>query len=276
MTLGQAAILGVVEGLTEFLPVSSTGHLILAARAMGLVGSVMGSFEIVIQAGALLAVVWLYRARVGEVLLGLVRPHPRGRALLGKLLVAFLPAAILGLATHRWIEEHLFGPRPVTIALLAGGVAILVVERWRRGSEPAKIASVDDLPVSAALWIGVAQCLSLWPGTSRSMATILAALLLGATPVAAAEFSFLLALPTLGAATLFDLAKNYHALVAPDLGGPGPLLVGLAVSAIVAALAIRSFLGYLTRRGLAPFGWYRIAFAGALLLFFLLRGGGAA
>lgn len=277
MTLGQAAILGVVEGLTEFLPVSSTGHLILTAHAMGLVGSVMDSFEIVIQAGALLAVVWLYRGRVGELLAGLVRPHPRGRALLLKLLVAFLPAALVGLATHRWIKEHLFGPHPVTIALFLGGVAILVVERARRGPAGAgTIASVDDLPLRAAFWIGVAQCLSLWPGTSRSMVTILAALLLGATPVVAAEFSFLLALPTLGAATLFDLAKSYRDLIAPELGGPWPLVVGLVVSAIVAALAIRSFLGYLTRRGLGPFGWYRILFAGVLLVFFLLHGGTAA
>lgn len=275
MTLGQAAILGVVEGVTEFLPVSSTGHLILAAHAMGLVGSVMDSYEIVIQAGALLAVVWLYRARVAELLAGLVRPHPRGRALLLKLFVAFLPAAVMGLVSHRWIKEFLFGPRPVAIALLAGGVAILAVERIRRGRPVGTIASVDDLPLVAAFWIGAAQCLSLWPGTSRSMTTILAALLLGATPVAAAEFSFLLALPTLGAATLYDLARSYRDLTAPALGGPGPLVVGLVVSAIVAALAIRSFLGYLTRRGLVPFGWYRIAFGAVLLVYFLLHGGAA-
>ncbi|MGE5175775.1 MAG: undecaprenyl-diphosphate phosphatase [Hyphomicrobiales bacterium] len=277
MTLGQAAILGVVEGLTEFLPVSSTGHLILAAHAMGLVGAVMDSFEIVIQAGALLAVVWLYRERVGELFAGLVRPHPRGRALLLKLFVAFLPAAFVGLATHHWIKEHLFGPHPVTAALIVGGVAILVVERLRRQEAGAgSVTSVDDLTVRAAFWIGVAQCLSLWPGTSRSMVTILAALLLGATPVVAAEFSFLLALPTLGAATMFDLVKSYRDLTAPELGGPWPLAVGLLVSAIVAALAIKSFLGYLTRRGLAPFGWYRIAFGAALLVFFLLHGGTAA
>jgi len=261
VTILAAVILGIIEGLTEFLPVSSTGHLILAAYVMGNVGPAMNAFEIVIQAGALLAVVWLYRKRVAEVFLGAFRAsETRGRALLVKLTVAFVPAAIVGLASHHWIERHLFGPRPVAVALIAGGILILLVTR-SLGSRPAAppIQSIDDLPVSAALWIGLAQCLSLWPGTSRAMATILAALLLGATPVVAAEFSFLLALPTLGAATAYDFLKNRHELLGPSLGGPAPLLVGLAVSAIVAALAIQGFLRFVTRRGLAPFGWYRIA-----------------
>jgi len=260
MTLLQAAILGVVEGLTEFLPVSSTGHLILAAHAMGLIGGEMNAFEVVIQAGALLAVIWLYRGRVGELLAGIFSPHPRGRALLLKLVVAFLPAALVGLALHKVIKAHLFGPRPVALALIAGGILILVVARWlrhRRGEPP--VRTVDDITIRMAFLIGLAQCLSLWPGTSRAMATMLAALVLGASPVAAAEFSFLLALPTLGMATLFDLVQNKDALVGPALGGPGPLVVGLVVSAIVAVLAIKGFLGYVTRRGLEPFGWYRIA-----------------
>lgn len=271
MSLIQAAILGAVEGLTEFLPVSSTGHLILAAHAMGLTGVEMNAFEVVIQAGALFAVLWLYRGRVGELLAGLVRPHPRGRALLLKLTVAFLPSAILGLLTHQWIKAHLFGPRPVAVALLAGGIAILLFARTRRAPDAGRAtgaeryATVDDLPLQAALWIGVAQCLSLWPGTSRAMTTILAALLVGCTPVVAAEFSFLLALPTLGMATLFDLSQNHRELTAPALGGPWPLVVGLSVAAVVAALAIQTFLRYVTSRGLAPFGWYRIAL-GAILI----------
>src|SRR5437762_12536847 len=153
MNLFQAAILGAVEGLTEFLPVSSTGHLILVSHAMGLVGGVMNAFEIVIQAGALLAVLWLYRARVLQVLAGIARPRSAGGRLLLKLLVAFLPAAILGLALHHKIEEHLFGPRPVAIALLAGGVVMVLFERWRRtrgGS--ARFESVD------AIQIGRASC----------------------------------------------------------------------------------------------------------------------
>jgi len=269
MNLMQAAILGVVEGLTEFLPVSSTGHLILAAHAMGLVGGEMGPFEIVIQAGALLAVVWLYRGRVGELVAGLVRPDSRGRALLLKLFVAFLPAAIVGLAGHHWIHEHLFGTTTVAAALIAGGILILVTApAIATGSASPRYATIDDIPIRVAFVIGLAQCLSLWPGTSRALATMLAALLLGASPVASAEFSFLLALPTLGTATLYDLAKNYHELTGPALGGPGPLIVGLLISAVVAALAIRGFLRYVVRRGLAPFGWYRIALGIVVLVYF--------
>ena len=260
MTLFQAAILGAVEGLTEFLPVSSTGHLILASYAMGLTGEAVHAFEIVIQGGAILAVAWLYRDRVRELLAGVVSPHPRGRALLVKLIVAFLPAALVGVAFHKTIKHYLFGPRPVAIALIAGGILILVVARRlrrRRGDPP--VRSVDDITVTMAFLIGLAQCLSLWPGTSRALMTMMSALLLGASPVAAAEFSFLLALPTLGMATLFDLVQNYDSLTGPELGGPAPLVVGLVVSAVVAVVAIKGFLGYVTRRGLEPFGWYRIA-----------------
>jgi undecaprenyl-diphosphatase len=274
MTLVQAAILGAVEGLTEFLPVSSTGHLVLASHAMGLSGEAVNLFNVVIQGGALLAVVWLYRARVGELLLGLVRPHPRGRALLLRLIVAFLPAALVGLLLHRVIEARLFGVRPVAAALLVGGLLMILLERWRRRRPgPAPIASVDALPVLAALGIGLAQCLSLWPGTSRAMVTILAALLAGCTPVAAAEFSFLLALPTLGAATLFDLARSLPMLRSGSAGGPAALAVGTLVAAVVAALAIRTFLRYLSRRGLEPFGWYRIALGILLLIWIAPRGG---
>jgi len=274
MNLIQAAILGAVEGLTEFLPVSSTGHLILAARAMGLSGAAVDAYEIVIQAGALLAVAWLYRGRIAELLQGIVRAHPRGRALLVKLLVAFVPAAVVGLGTHTWIKEHLFGARPVASALLVGGVAILVIEAWRRNRGGAtRFTSVDELTVRAALIIGLAQCLSLWPGTSRALTTILAALLLGATPIVAAEFSFLLALPTLGAATVYDFLKNREALLGPELGGPVPVLVGLAVAAAVAAVAITSFLRYLGRRGLVPFGWYRIGIGIAVFLLLGIQGG---
>ena len=278
MTLFQAAILGAIEGLTEFLPVSSTGHLILAAHAMGLVSDAMDAFEIVIQAGALLAVLWLYRERVMSLFTGIADPSSKGRALLLKLIIAFIPAAAIGFVTHKWIKAHLFGPRPVAIALIAGGLLILVVARWMRARAKAPGTKaqfgLDDLPISAALLIGLAQCFSLWPGTSRAMTTILAALILGATPVAAAEFSFLLALPTLGAATLFDLLKHHDELTGPAIGGPGPLIVGLVVSAIVAAIAIRGFLRYVTSRGLEPFGWYRIVL-GAVVIALLWHQGGA-
>jgi len=268
VNLFQAAILGAVEGLTEFLPVSSTGHLILAAHAMGLVGGVMNAFEIVIQAGALLAVLWLYRARVLEVLRGIADLRsPGGRLLLG-LLAAFLPAAVTGLLLHHWIEEHLFGPLPVAIALFLGGVVMVVFERRRRGRGIApRYGAVDSIPVRVAFLIGLFQCASLWPGTSRSMVTILAGLLLGCSAVAAAEFSFLLALPTLGAATLYDFLKHRQELLTGASVGLGATLVGLVVAAVVAVIAIRSFLRYLTRHGLEPFGWYRIALALAIVAF---------
>jgi len=276
MNLFQAAILGAIEGLTEFLPVSSTGHLILAGHAMGLVGPVMNDFEIVIQAGALLAVLWLYRSRVAGVLAGVARPRSPGGRLLLKLLVAFLPAAIVGLALHHIIEERLFGPLPVAIALFLGGAVMVLFERRRRarGITPA-FASVDEIPLRVALAIGVFQCLSLWPGVSRAMVTILAGLLLGCSAVAAAEFSFLLALPTLGAATLFDLVKSREALLSGATVGLAATLVGLSVAAIVAVIAIRSFLRYLTRHGLEPFGWYRIALGLALLVLIWRTHGGS-
>jgi len=266
MNLFQAAILGAVEGLTEFLPVSSTGHLILAAHAMGLVGRAMDDFEIVMQAGALLAVLWLYRARVLEALRGATRPGSAGQRLLLGLLVAFVPAAVLGLALHHKIEEHLFGPVPVALALFVGGIVMVVFERRRRkrGATP-RFEQVDSIPLRVAFLIGVFQCLSLWPGVSRSMVTILGALLLGCSAVAAAEFSFLLALPTLGAATLYDLVKSREDLLSGAAVGPAAMIVGLAVAAVVAAVAIRSFIRWLTRHGLEPFGWYRIAL-GILLL----------
>lgn len=274
MNVIQAAILGAVEGLTEFLPVSSTGHLILASWIMGLHGEAIDAYEVVIQSGALLAVLWLYRARVAALIQGVVKPGP-GRDLLVRLFVAFLPAAAIGFLTHHWIKEHLFGPRPVAGALVVGGVAILVIEAWRRRSAGAsRYGSVDDFPLHVALVIGLAQCLSLWPGTSRSLCTILAALLLGATPVAAAEFSFLLALPTLGLATLYDFVKNRDAILGPGLGGPVPVLVGLAVAAVVAALAITTFLRYLTKRGLVPFGIYRVAIGIVVFVILGMNGGG--
>jgi len=267
MNLFHAALLGAVEGLTEFLPISSTGHLILVAHAIGETGGVMNDFEVVIQAGALLAVVWLYRGRILEVLRGMGRAGSSGRNLLLCLLVAFLPAAIIGFLLHHKITEHLFGPLPVAVALLVGGIVMVVLERRRRarGVHP-KYEEVDQFPIRVAFLIGLAQCLSLWPGTSRSMVTILSAMLLGASAVAAAEFSFLLALPTLGAATLYDVAKSHESLWSGAGVGPAAMIVGLVVAAIVAAIAIRSFIQWLTKHGLEPFGWYRIVLGLVLIV----------
>ncbi|MFB3891588.1 MAG: undecaprenyl-diphosphate phosphatase [Phycisphaerae bacterium] len=309
ITAGQAAILGVVEGLTEYLPVSSTGHLILAGHFMGMTRyteesgpfgrmldkdrmKALDSFEIVIQLGAILAVLGLYRKRVAQMLQGLgqaatgliaragrdstavpglgMTPYGQGGLrLVGLLLVAFLPAAIVGKLCHQRIEENLFGPIPVMIALAAGGVLMIVVEYffWLRKRGAQQVTQVDAVRFSQALIIGLAQVLAMWPGTSRSMITILAGLAVGLDMVAAAEFSFLLALPTLGAATLYSAYKDWAALQAG--AGVEGLLIGLVVSAVVAALAVKWFVSWLTRHGMIPFGVYRIALAIVLYLLIL-------
>ncbi len=316
---GKATVLGIVEGLTEYLPVSSTGHLILTSYWMGLSketdqpgafgghridsSPAVDAFEIVIQLGAILAVLGLYRKRVGQMVHGLAGKSSDGLRLAMLLFVAFLPAAVVGLALHKKIEEHLFGPMPVVIALVVGGILMIVVEHyfWTRrkdrihaalqtrpltpvgtsranstgpmvntlSTEPAiaRFTKVDTMLVGQALFIGCAQCLAMWPGTSRSMITILAALVVGLDMMAAAEFSFLLALPTLGAATLFSGYKHWHELM--QCTGIGGLLVGLIVSGIVAALAVKWFVRFLTRRGLMPFGVYRIIIGLVLLGYFL-------
>lgn len=280
ISIGDAAILGVVEGITEYLPVSSTGHLILAGYWMGLTRSTdhgagwsaklekvpaIDAFEVVIQLGAILAVVGLYRRRVGQMATGLVGRNPSGLRLVGLLLVAFLPAAVAGLAFHKPIEEHLFGPLPVAIALAVGGVLMIGVEYlWRHNSNPdRRLKDIGQMAYWQAFVIGLAQCLAMWPGTSRSMITILAALVVGLDMLAAAEFSFLLALPTLGAATFYAGYKSWPTLI--ESAGIDGLLVGLLVSGVVAALAVKVFVKWLTRHGLAPFGVYRILLAAGLL-----------
>lgn len=252
MTHFQALILGIVEGITEFLPVSSTGHLILASHWMGLEGEAVKTFDIVIQGGALAAVLGLYGRRLFSV------------PLLRNLLIAFLPAAVAGLLLSKPIKHHLFGPDPVALALAVGGIFMIWLDRWLRRRELPPSRALDTLGPGEALVIGLAQCLALWPGTSRAMTTIAAGLLLGLTGPAAAEFSFLLALPTLGAATLFDGAQNGSMLL--ESTSFSALAIGFVAAGITAALAVKGFVGYLNRRGLAPFGWYRILLA--LVVFF--------
>lgn len=252
MTLLQALWLGIAEGLTEFLPVSSTGHLILVSHWMGLQGEAVKAFEVVIQAGALGAVLVLYFGRLRSV------------SSLRNLLIAFLPAGIAGFLLHRLVKEHLFGPKPVAAALAVGGLFMIWLARWVRRRPLPPSRELETLGWGEALVIGLAQCLALWPGTSRSMVTIAAGLLLGFSAPAAAEFSFLLAVPTLGAATAFDLMKN-GSLLARETS-MGTLAIGFMAAAVTAGLAVRGFVSYLNRRGLAPFGWYRLILA--LVVFF--------
>lgn len=247
-----AAVLGVVEGLTEFLPVSSTGHLILAGHALGLEGKRAEVFEIFIQLGAVVAVIVEYRARLVRTLVR-IPTDPDARRFALNVLVAFVPAAGAGLLGHRWIEENLFGPRTVAGALVAGAILIFVIEGLRL---PGRTKTAESVGFAQALAIGIAQCLSLWPGFSRSAATILGGMAAGLERRAATEFSFFLAIPTLGAATIYSLVKNRDALLPGDLG---PLALALATSFLVAWASIRWLLRYVATHDLRPFAIYRIA-----------------
>ncbi len=269
----QAAVLGAVEGLTEYLPVSSTGHLILTGRWIGLENGgglkneALDSFNVVIQIGAALAVAVLYWRRLEQVGVGLFRGDPGGRRLLGLLIVAYMPAAVVGLALHKRITEYLFFPLPVAGALVVGGVVMVGVELYRRRHAP-RTTSLDAMTCRQALIIGLAQCLALWPGTSRSMTTIVAALLVGLSPLTAAEFSFLLALPVLTAAAGLEVVKDFDKLLL--YAGPGAILVGLGVSALVAVLAVEAFVRWVSKHGMTPFGVYRII-VGLVVYWVLMR-----
>jgi undecaprenyl-diphosphatase len=249
----KAVILGVVEGLTEFLPISSTGHLIVAGQLIGYTGEKAKVFEIVIQSGAMLAVIWEYRARFGRVLTGLHRDAVARRFALN-LVIAFLPAALLGLAFGGAIKQHLFHAVPVAAAFILGGAIILWVERSRR---QARVEQVDDVTWKDALKIGLAQSFALIPGTSRAGATIIGGMLFGLSRRAATEFSFFLAVPTLIAAGAYDLYRN-HALL--DGGDLGVFSAGFVVSFVSAFLCVRWLLRYIATHDFSAFAWYRIAF----------------
>jgi undecaprenyl-diphosphatase len=227
------------------------------------------AFDIVIQLGAILAVLGLYRKRVGQMLLGLAGRDAAGLRLAVSLLIAFLPAAIVGVTLHHWIKEHLFNPVSVIAALAVGGVLMIVVEHYfgRRRRDAPRVTDVAQTRYWQALVIGLAQVLAMWPGTSRSMITILAALVIGLDMLAAAEFSFLLALPTLGAATVYEGAKSWHDLTG-SVGVDG-MVIGLVVSGVVAALAVKGFVRWLTGHGLLPFGLYRLGLAAAVCGYFM-------
>lgn len=260
----NAIILGIVEGATEFLPVSSTGHLILAGHALGFVGPRADAFEIIIQLGAILAVVWLYRSLLWRVAREGIAVG-ESRRLMVALFVAFLPAAIVGVITHHWITAHLFIPPVVIAALIAGGVAILVIERLRPAP---RIETVMQIGYRTALWIGVAQLFSLIPGVSRSGATIMGALLAGVGRPAAAEFSFLLAIPVMVAATGLELWENRQILAGSDAL---IFAIGFGVAFATALVVVRWLVRFVSHRTFDVFAWYRIVF-GLVLLALLATG----
>ena len=257
MTLTLTAImLGIVEGLTEFIPVSSTGHLILAAEIFGYDAEQWKVFNVVIQLGAILAVVVQYWRTFWAVGWGLLRLDPMSIRFLRNLLIAFLPSAVLGLALKDYIDVMLGSPMVVAWALIAGGIAIIAIERW---AKPGPASGIAQLPARQALGVGLFQCISMIPGISRSGATIMGALAMGIERRTAAEFSFFLAVPTMLGATTLELLDNRTALAA-GLGPVGwnEIAIGFTVSFVVAIVVIRAFVAYISRSGFTPFAWYRI------------------
>ena len=254
----KALIMGVVEGLTEFLPVSSTGHLIVAGSLLNWNDEKGKLFEIVIQFAAILAVVWLYRQRLWKVVSTL--PHDRKSQLFTlNLVLAFLPAAVLGVIFINTIKKYLFAPVPVALAFIVGGILILWIESRKR---TARISAVDGMAPPDAIWIGFAQALSMIPGTSRSGATIMGGLLRGLSRPAATEFSFFLAIPTILGATALELFKARHSIQLDDLAIIG---VGSVASFISAAFAVRALIRYVSGHNFTAFAWYRIVFGFVIL-----------
>ncbi len=277
MTLRQAFVLGVVEGITEFLPISSTGHLLLTQRVMGIAPrssegisppskkEASDAYAISIQGGAIIAVLLLYRRRIWSMALGALGRDPTGLRLAARLSTAFLPAALLGLLLEGIIKHYLFGPWPIVAAWFGGGLGIFLISRvMTKSGRP-----IEELQLKAALMIGLFQCLAMWPGVSRSLATIVGGLLCGLSMKGAVEFSFLLGLVTLGAASLFDLVKHWSVMV--EFLELAPMAMGFLSSMFSAVLAVRWMVGYLERHGLEIFGYYRIGIASATA-FLLIAG----
>jgi len=259
----KAIIMGLVEGFTEFLPISSTGHLILAGSLLDFTDEKAKVFDIAIQAGAILAVMWEYRARIGAVLSGMFS-QPRQQKFVLNLIVAFLPAAALGFLFSKAIKAHLFAPVPVATAFIVGALVILWAERRHKTLPSAhRIETVDDMTMLDALKVGCAQCFALIPGTSRSGATIIGGMLFGLSRKAATEFSFFLAIPTLLAATVYSVIKERHLLSMADL----PLFgIGGLAAFVSAFLCVRWLLRYISSHDFTIFAWYRIVFGIVVLV----------
>jgi undecaprenyl-diphosphatase len=264
-----AIILGIVEGVTEFLPVSSTGHLILATELLGFDAEKWAAFNVIIQLGAILAIVVLYWRTFWAVIEGMIRRNAMSWRFVRNILIGFLPSAILGFILIKHIEALLGNGTVVAIALIVGGIAILIIERMVKRTD---VVGVAEMPMKTAIGIGLAQCLAMIPGVSRSGATIMGALTLGVERRTAAEFSFFLAIPTMLGATTLELLKHREALMGGAHGvGLGTVAVGFVVSFVVAIVVVRGFVHYISRHGFAPFAWYRIIVGAVALAWLTMR-----
>ena len=259
----KTVLIGVVEGLTEFLPVSSTGHIILAEELLQFQGPPGKVFEIVIQLGAILAVCFLYRQKLWTTGLGVLRRERPALRFATAIVVAFLPAAVIGVVAHKYIKTVLFSPWVVAVALIVGGIAILLIERF---AQRPRMKTVDEIDLKTALLIGLCQCLAMVPGVSRAGSTIMGARVFRVDRAAATEFSFFLAIPTMIGASVYDLYKNWSVL-SWDHGAV--IALGFVVAFISAAVVVGAFVRFISRHGFAIFAWYRIV-VGALALAFLL------
>jgi undecaprenyl-diphosphatase len=263
-----AIILGIVEGITEFLPVSSTGHLMLATALLGENPDKWAAFNVVIQLGAILAVVVLYWRTFWAVLVGLVERNAMSWRFVRNVVIAFLPAGVIGFLLIKQIDRLLGDPLIVPVTLILGGIAILVIERLVKRTP---IVGVAEMPTKTAVGIGFAQCVSMIPGVSRSAATIMGALSLGVERRTAAEFSFFLAVPTMLGATTLEFVKHRHEIMSGAGVGLGPVAVGFVVSFVVAIVVVRAFVHYISKHNFAPFAWYRIVVGAAALVWLLER-----
>ena len=260
MLMFKSLVMGVVEGVTEFLPISSTGHLILTGDLLNFLDKEKRDiYEIFIQLGAMLAVIWEYRAKIATTLSGAIKPGQQRRLLIG-LVLAFIPAAIMGLMLGKAIKAYLFSPVPVALAFIVGGVIILWAEKREHCI---RVGDVDQISLVDAFKVGLLQCLALIPGTSRSGATIIGSLFLGFSRRAATEFSFFLGIPTLGAASLYSLYKVRHDLSIDDTG---IFALGFVAAFVSAFFAIRALLRFIVNHSFVVFAWYRIAFGMLVLL----------
>ena len=264
-----AIILGIVEGVTEFLPVSSTGHLILATELLGFDAEKWAAFNVIIQLGAILAIIVLYWRTFWAVMEGMVKGNAVSWRFVRNVLIAFLPSAVLGFILLKHIDALLKNAMVVAVALIVGGVAILIVERMAKRSDKVGVA---ELPVGTVVGVGLAQCLAMIPGVSRSGATIMGGLGLGVERRTAAEFSFFLAVPTMVGATTLELAKHHDEIMSGANGvGWTTIAVGFVVSFFVAVVVVRAFVGYISKHGFAPFAWYRIIAGAAALAWLMAR-----